>query len=236
MMFSKNNRTKWDDTKLGFIFGFFGGFNNAAAITILFYEIAPMSANWGGMAKEIGRFDYVKVFTFLSLILCFITGAYIGARWVKKHAPTPIVIAESILLMSIALFARDNAILAIAIGGMAMGLQNGMTTQLSHHAVRTSHLTSTVTDIGIALAKKDYGNALVRGSKTLTYMWGALMGVLKASLLGPTVFALGGVYLLTIMLIHALLPQCASCLRRDALLEDWFAQVVATLSGVPTER
>ncbi len=222
MMFDKENRTAWDDTKLGVILGFFGGYCNAAAIAILMYEIAPMSANWGGMAKQIGHLDYMKIFTFLPLILCFIGGAYIGAKWAIKRDPVPLLIVEAGLLMSIAFIARENTVLAIAMGGLSMGMQNGMTTQISHHKVRTSHLTSTVTDIGISLAKKEYKEALVKGSKTLSYMWGATLGVIKANLLGSIAFALGGVYLLIILASYALLPKCAGCLKRDLRLEEWF--------------
>ena len=230
MMFAKENRTLWDDAKLGAIFGFFGGYCNAAAITILLYEIAPMSANWGGMAKEIGNLDYGKIFTYLPLILCFIGGAYLGAKWVKEHSPVPLVVTESVLLMSIAFLAKENTVMAIAIGGLAMGLQNGMTTQISHHKVRTSHLTSTVTDIGITLARRDYKNALVKGSKTLFYIWGAFVGVLKASLLGARAFALGGLYLFSIILaIYALLPKCAGCIKREMRLEEWFNRLAFKL-------
>ncbi|MFQ5646760.1 MAG: YoaK family protein [bacterium] len=225
MMFSKENRTLWDDTKLGFIFGFFGGYNNAAAVIILLYEIAPMSANWGGMAKAIGHIQIDKVFTFIPLILCFISGAFIGSKWAKRSNPVNIVIAESLILMSVAFFAKDNTRLAITLGALAMGLQNGMSTLVSHHAVRTSHLTSTVTDIGIGLARRDYKGALVKSSKAFTYMWGAVVGTVKAGLIGNMVFALGGLYLMILMIARIMVANCESCKRRGALVEEWFTQV-----------
>jgi len=204
MMFSRDNRTLWDDTKLGIIFGFLGGFSNAVSIAILMFEIAPMSANWGGMAKEIGNLDYGEMFSYLPLIVCFISGAYIGVRWVKKYSPASLIITEAALFTSIAFLSRNNVILAVAIGGLATGMQNGMTSYLSHHAVRTSHLTSTITDIGITLARAEYKKTLVLGSKTMAYICGAIIGVVQAKLAGNFAFVLGGAYLIVFIVLRSL--------------------------------
>jgi len=207
MMFSKKGRTALDDTKLGFVFGFFGGFNNASALLVLLYEIGPMSANWGGMAEAIGEVDIVAVFTYLPLILCFTFGAFAGSKWVEEHEPTPLVFVESIMLMSMAFVAPYSKVFAIILGATSMGMQNGMTTAISHKAVRTSHLTSTVTDIGISLALGNYKGAMVKISKTATYIWGAAVGtvLVKAFSSDPHVtFAIGGFFLFTIISCHTL--------------------------------
>jgi len=206
-MFSKEKRTNADNIKLGVLFGFFGGFNNATAIAILLYEIAPMSANWGGMAEALGRMDFLAVFTFLPLLISFITGAFLGGKWVEDHEPTPLVFVESGLLMLIALIAPHNTILAIAIGALAMGLQNGMSTRISHKAVRTSHLTSTVTDIGICLAMKEYASASVKIVKLFTYVWGATVGITMVQIThqyGHVTFAMGGAALFVIISCHTI--------------------------------
>ena len=237
MIFTKDHRTAWDDAKLGVVFGFYGGYCNAAAVVLLLHEISPMSANWGGMAKALGNMDISKVFTFLPLILCFITGAFFGAKWAKKGSPLSVVILEAALLVSTALIAKEHIIFAIGIGGLTMGLQNGMSTQLTHHRVRTTHLTSTVTDIGISLARRDYKDVLVKGSKTITFIWGAFVGAFKANLLGHLAFAFGGLYLFAVTLIvQILLPRCAGCLERDSLLREWFSKPSAALSQITTEN
>ncbi len=189
------------------------------------------------MAKALGNMDISKVFTFLPLIFCFITGAFFGAKWAKKGSPLAVVILEAALLVSTALIAKEHLIFAIGIGGLAMGLQNGMSTQLTHHRVRTTHLTSTVTDIGISLARKDYKDVLVKGSKSLTFIWGAFVGALKATLFGHVAFALGGLYLFAVTLIvQILLPKCSGCLKRDSLLREWFSKPSALLPTVSTEN
>jgi len=207
MMFSKKDRTALDDTKLGFVFGFFGGFNNATALLVLLYEIGPMSANWGGMAEAIGEVDMTAIFTYSPLLLCFAFGAFAGSKWVEEHEPTPLVFLESIMLMSMAFIAPHTRVMAIMVGATSMGMQNGMTTAISHKAVRTSHLTSTVTDIGISLALGNYKGAMVKMSKTATYIWGATVGttLVKAFHTDPHVtFAVGGFCLFTIISCHTL--------------------------------
>ncbi len=225
MMFSTSDRTAWDDTKLGCIFGFFGGFNNAASTLILLYEIAPMSGNWGGLAEAIGDMDIVEFFTYLSLIMCFIVGANVGATWVRGKKSIPLlVIIESALLISISFIASHNAVLAIAIGGFAMGIQNGMTTAISHKAVRTSHLTSTVTDIGISIAQNNMKSAAVKGSKALVYMWGAAVATVVVRLShhnAGMIFALGGVWLIIVMVIRYVHANCKISLKMEEKIEEW---------------
>ncbi|MBI5418063.1 DUF1275 domain-containing protein [Candidatus Poribacteria bacterium] len=202
MMFSQENRTLKDDMKLGLIFGFIGGYCNAVAITTLMFEICPMSANWGGLVKELGNLNYIKIFTYIPLILSFISGSYIGVSWIKKHTPTSMTIIEALLLISISFISQKNVMLAVAIGGFAIGMQNGMTSFISHHAVRTSHLTSTVTDIGINLARMDFKKVLVLSSKTFIYIFGAVIGVILVKMFGNFAFAIGGMYLILFIAIR----------------------------------
>ncbi|MBI5207301.1 MAG: DUF1275 domain-containing protein [Candidatus Firestonebacteria bacterium] len=204
MLLEKENRTLRDDMKLGLIFGLLGGYLNAAAITILFYEIAPMSANWSGLAKEIGKSDNTGILTFISLIFCFILGAYIGVILTKKYDAGFVALVEACLLISISFISKQNIIVAIAAGGFATGMQNGMTSYLSHHSVRTTHLTSTITDIGISLARKDYKEALVLGSKTFLYICGAVAGVIIVKISGNMAFAFGGFYLIMFLAVKTI--------------------------------
>ncbi|WP_046078013.1 YoaK family protein [Halomonas sp. HG01] len=71
-----------------------------------------------------------------------------------RHYET-LLILEGVLLLAAIHFLDDGARLGHYLASMACGLQNAMATTYSGSVVRTTHLTGTITDIGLIL-----GNAL----------------------------------------------------------------------------
>ncbi len=204
-MFKPENRTLRDNIKLGAVFGWIGGFNNAAAILLLGKEIGPMSGNWAGLGKNLGSFTLPEVAIFIPLLACFITGAATGTRMFKKYSYLPLLLLEVFLLMLMADLGIKGAIL---VGAFAMGLQNSFTTNLSHHAVRSSHLTSTSTDIGITLARGDKNNALLRIIIVGSFAWGATGGVFASNVWGLSAFTVPAMTILGLLLLDGLSNVC----------------------------
>jgi uncharacterized membrane protein YoaK (UPF0700 family) len=81
-----------------------------------------------------------------------LSGFMIGDRVLKLGRPYGLVLAiESILLFAaIPLLRSDNA-LGLYFASMACGLQNGMASSYSGAVLRTTHVSGSLTDIGIAL-------------------------------------------------------------------------------------
>ncbi len=200
-MFKYENRTLHDNIKLGSVFGWIGGFNNAAAILLLGKEIGPMSANWAGLGENLGTFTISQIALISALIACFITGAATGTRMFKKYSYLPILLLEVFGLM---LMASLTVVGAIVVGAFCMGLQNSFTTNLSHHTVRSSHLTSTSTDIGIALARKDKESALLRIIIVGSFAWGATGGVFASNVWGLAAYTIPATTILGLLLLDGL--------------------------------
>lgn len=204
-MFKAEDRTFRDNVKLGSTFGWIGGFNNAAAILILGKETGPMSANWAGLAKNLGTFTLSEVAIIICLIAGFISGAATSTRMFKKYGYLPILIFEVFLLV---LMAGLNVKMAIVVGAFAMGLQNAFTTNLSHHVVRSSHLTSTSTDIGLHLARGNKDEAVLRIIIVASFAWGAIGGVFASSLWGLSAFAVPAFCVLGLLMLDGLSNIC----------------------------
>jgi uncharacterized membrane protein YoaK (UPF0700 family) len=69
------------------------------------------------------------------------------------------MLVEALLLASVALtWPAHHIFLALCVLGFAMGLQNAVITKISDAEIRTTHVTGTVTDIGIELGKALYWN------------------------------------------------------------------------------
>ena len=204
-MFKLENRSLSDNIKLGAVFGWIGGFNNAAAILLLGKEIGPMSGNWAGLGKSLGSFALSEVAIFIPLLACFITGAAAGTHIFKKYSYLPLLLLEVFLLMLMADLGIMGAIVA---GAFAMGLQNSFTTNLSHHAVRSSHLTSTSTDIGITLARGDKDNAILRICIVSSFAWGAAGGVFASNIWCLSAFIVPALTILSLLVLNGLSNVC----------------------------
>jgi uncharacterized membrane protein YoaK (UPF0700 family) len=70
------------------------------------------------------------------------------------------------LLAAVALFGGSGRLLAsLAVMGFSMGLQNAVITKISDAEIRRTHVTGTITDIGIELGRLLYWNRTPRGTE-----------------------------------------------------------------------
>jgi uncharacterized membrane protein YoaK (UPF0700 family) len=115
-------------------------------------------------------------------------GFMIGDRVLKLGRPYGAVLAiESILLFAaIPLLRNDNA-LGLYLASVACGLQNGMASSYSGAVLRTTHVSGSLTDIGIALGLMLRGKTadLVRLRICITLTCGFFAGCISGGLLYP---------------------------------------------------
>ena len=100
------------------------------------------------------------------VLFCFLAGAMFCAvivNWERRRDRESLfavpVLLEAMLLLIVPFFAGPRHLfLSLGILAFSMGLQNAVITKISHHEIRTTHVTGMVTDIGIELGKLIYWN------------------------------------------------------------------------------
>lgn len=132
-----------------------------------------MSGITATLATELGT-QGVRVLTRPAVVLgCFLAGAAFCAvvvNWERRRNreslfAVPVAI-EALLLAAVALFGGEGHLFAsLAVMGFSMGLQNAVITKISDAEIRTTHVTGTITDIGIELGRLFYWNRTPRGSE-----------------------------------------------------------------------
>ncbi len=104
---------------------------------------------------------------------------------------------------------RQNLIYAMILAAAACGLQNGMFSNYRGMVLRTSHMTGTLTDLGILLGRRDHRNGQ------------AWKGVLLATTLATFVGGgIAGSYGANAAALHALWLPALCC----ALLGGWYVR------------
>jgi uncharacterized membrane protein YoaK (UPF0700 family) len=114
---------------------------------------------------------------------CLVSGAIIRQSTLQLGRRYGVALSlESVLLLAAVYFLREGAELGDYLAAMACGLQNAMVTTYSGSAMRTTHITGMVTDLGIACghllrgATVDWFRFRIYGVLLLGYFGGALLG------------------------------------------------------------
>ena len=132
-----------------------------------------MSGTVATLAVELGTRG-VRALIMPAIVLgCFLGGAAFCAvvvNWERRRNreslfAVPVAI-EALLLAGVALFGGPGHLSAsLAVMGFSMGLQNAVITKISDAEIRTTHVTGTITDIGIELGRLFYWNRTSRGTE-----------------------------------------------------------------------
>ncbi len=206
-MFNKENRTLWDNVKLGGIFVFLGGYIGILTSLILGHFVNCMTGNSTEIGMSLGHLNFHELALFAFILCCFVFGSFSSVKLIDKYKNgyMHILIIESLILVLLG-FEFIPITPALFLAAMAMGLQNGMTTYTTWGSgkVRSTHVTGTSTDIGVSLANKDAREFGFTLFQALTYLVGAIAGFFVARQLGTLAFTLGGVTILAILLINFL--------------------------------
>ncbi len=159
----KKARSHTEDRYLALVLATAAGILNAMALGAFGFFPSHMTGNASQISTEISTAD-INTLIFLSVMLmAFISGS-MTARFVvifglKKRIRTVfclLLLAEGVVLSLTSLFethfySKENNREVLVILCFLMGIHNSTSTQLSNGRVRSTHVTGTLTDVGIAL-------------------------------------------------------------------------------------
>ncbi|MBE5494982.1 MULTISPECIES: DUF1275 family protein [Mycobacteroides] len=180
------------------------GYVNSVALLVWVFPVGNLTAlttrvgmHASNPLLDSGRMIAVIVGGFLVGVM----GA--GAVLASQHAHTgprhgAVLLAEAALLIAAA--GIEHPLIRAPLAAAACGLQNGMTSGFPGMAVRTTHFTGTLTDLGLLLARGyrhgvDRWRAAVLTATVALFVAGAAIGVIVGGRIGD----------------HALLPAAAVC-------------------------
>ena len=161
------------DRQLGVVLAFVAGAINAGGFLAVQQYTSHMTGIVSSMADNVALGAYSLVWVGLGALLSFLAGAACSAimvnmarqRQLNSEYAFPLLLEALLLLCFGVLGARLAEVrglfvpLTVMLLCFIMGLQNAVITKLSGSAIRTTHITGVVTDIGIELGKLLYWNA-----------------------------------------------------------------------------
>jgi uncharacterized membrane protein YoaK (UPF0700 family) len=158
--------------QLAWAMAFVAGAVNAGGFLAVSHYTSHMTGVVSSMADQVAEGDLVTALAALAMMLSFLAGAFVCAllisfgqrrRMRSRYALT--LLLESGLMLVFGFMGnrlqqeiRFTLPLTVMLLCFIMGLHNAVTSIISGAAVRTTHLTGTVTDIGIELARLSYVN------------------------------------------------------------------------------
>lgn len=157
----KKARSHTEDRCLALVLATAAGILNAMALGAFGFLPSHMSGNASQMSTEVASSDTYGFMFLAALIMAFVIGGMLArvAVIVGQKLRTIfclILLAEGVTLAAVSAFellfysTRFNEEVLIALGFL-MGVHNATSTQLSNGRVRSTHVTGTLTDTGIAL-------------------------------------------------------------------------------------
>lgn len=197
-------RTKGANRHLGFTLAFVAGATNAGGFLTVQQYTSHMTGIVSAMADNLVLGGYGLALAGAGAMLSFLLGAaftavtinYARRREMVSEYALPLLI-EALLLLGFGLLGARLARIewlfvpmTVMLLCFIMGLQNAVITKLSKAEIRTTHITGTVTDIGIELGKLFYWNMDRSGAKPKVM---ADRSRLKVLCLLVVFFFLGGV-------------------------------------------
>ncbi|MFV8318076.1 YoaK family protein [Mycobacterium sp. 23] len=184
------------------------GWVNAVAILIMAVPVGNLT----GITTQIGM-DRAHPWRYeshvlLAILVGFLVGAALaGALLVSKRVPigtrhAAVLAIQATLLLLAAAGIEESDLKSLILGSgieetavqallaaSALGLQNGLTSSFRGMAVRTTHFTGTVTDLGLMLGRSrqegiDKWKAAILSATLLLFLTGAVAGLLAGARIG----------------------------------------------------
>lgn len=166
-------RTAQMNRQLAWSMAFVAGAVNAGGFLALSHYTSHMTGVVSTMADMLAVKDMEAFFVAFGMLLCFTAGAYLCTTLIsfgkRKHIQARYAYSLGVEAMLLLVFGYFGSILqddlawnvpiTVALLCFIMGMHNAVTTNISGAAVRSTHLTGTVTDIGIELSKLTYRNS-----------------------------------------------------------------------------
>jgi uncharacterized membrane protein YoaK (UPF0700 family) len=158
-------RTEVANRHLARFLAFIAGAANAGGLLAVGQYTSHMSGIVSAMADNIAIGGISLALTGLGAVCAFLAGAFLTTlmvRWARAHGleseyAFPLIL-ESVLLVVFGLTGRVFVVGHVFLDTVmllcfTMGLQNAIITKISDAVIRTTHLTGTVSDIGISLGR-----------------------------------------------------------------------------------
>ncbi|MDN7131114.1 YoaK family protein [Halomonas sp. MC140] len=157
----KKARSHTEDRYLALVLATAAGILNAMALGAFGFLPSHMSGNASQISSEVASSDTYGFLFLAVLLLAFVMGGTLAriaviAGQKFRTIFCLILLAEGVALTAVSVFeilfysASFNAEILITLGFL-MGVHNSTSTQLSNGRVRSTHVTGTLTDTGIAL-------------------------------------------------------------------------------------
>jgi len=159
----KKLRSHSEDRLLALTLATTAGILNAMAFGAFGFFPSHMTGNPSQISAEVSGSDLQDLLFLAGLILAFVTGSMIArltVAWgLKRNIRTifcQVLFIEGLLLLMTSVVEilwyseRNNGEILVTLG-LLMGIHNSTSTQLSSGRVRSTHVTGTLTDAGIAL-------------------------------------------------------------------------------------
>ena len=239
------HRTASVDRIFGLLLAFNAGAVNAGGLLVVHMYTSHMSGFASQVADGLVLGHVPLVLGALGALLAFIAGAATTAvivHWAQRHHlrsafAIPLMLEAALLLV----FGLLGAItltwptpfavpLTVLLLSYIMGLQNALSSAMSHGKMRTTHMTGHVTDLGLELGRLFYRNhrltppeQRVRANRVALRFYGGLLGMF---VVGGIVGAAGFKYIgfvwvvpLAALLLALSLPPFRRDLRRSTYLQ-----------------
>ncbi len=170
-------RSHRGDRHLGFALAFVAGAANAGAFLAVQLYTSHMTGLVSSMADHIALGEAALALSALGAVLSFLLGAMTSAfminaardRHLRSRYALPLLLEAALLLAFGLLGARLALVPGLFVPAtvmllcFTMGLQNAVVTKISGAAVRTTHLTGVITDLGIELGRLVYRHSALPG-------------------------------------------------------------------------
>jgi uncharacterized membrane protein YoaK (UPF0700 family) len=161
-----NSRSLSDNIKLGTMTAFIAGMVNISSLIIFFSFTSNITGHYAILAEEITRGDWHQVAVVLAWIFLFFFGNFVSNLIIINFnhknpylAHVAPLVLEIICLLTVGIYGGTyyterlvETELLISLLLFAMGLQNGLTASISNFAVKTTHMTGTMTDLGVLMS------------------------------------------------------------------------------------
>lgn len=180
------------------------GYVNSVALLVWVFPVGNLTA----LTTKVGMHTTNPLLYSGRMIAAIVVGFFIGVMGAgvvlasarshtgPRHAA--VLLAEAALLVAAA--GIEHPLVRAPLAAAACGLQNGMTSNFPGIAIRTTHFTGTITDLGLLVARGyrhgvDKWKAAVLTTTVVLFVGGAAIGVIFGGRIGD----------------HALIPAAVAC-------------------------
>ncbi|NLU69019.1 YoaK family protein [Streptomyces sp. HNM0574] len=174
------------------------GFVNSVFLTSLIYPVSHVTGSLSQSGMSVVAEGSGELGSLVTILLAFFAGGVAAGVLLGSQPPATgrrfglALLAEAALLGAASLVvSREHLIWAVAAAAAACGLQNGMFSNYRGMVLRTSHMTGTLTDLGVLVGSGRYRRVqawrgLLLTASLLTFVAGGIVGACQASTDGLT--------------------------------------------------